>query len=257
MLLYNLRYIYDPQTNKYIPPLTYDFEDIKGDENYSQLFVSKLMLKGTGQCHSMPLLHKILSDEFKGESYLAYAPSHSYIRFKDDRGRFINFETTNGSLTTNNFVVGSGYIKSEAILNKIYTKEVATKELIAQLLSELATMHQYQLGYDDFIDKCTSKTLQHYPNSISARMEKSNFESAKLDKALFNINYPPYEKLKEYPKEFKQLNFVSMIYNDINSLGYSKMPKEAYDKWLNSLAEERQKQENEKLRIQLNFNKYE
>ena len=249
--------IYDPETQKHIPPLTYDFEDIMGDKDYKQLFVSKLMATGKGQCHSMPLLHKLLSDEFGGEAYLAYAPAHSYIQFKDDKGRFVNFETTNGSLTTNSFVVGSGYIKSEAILNKIYTKEVNTKQLIAQLLVELANSFKHKLGYDNFMGICTTTALKYYPNCIAAYMETANLETAKLDKTLFDAGYPTYNELPKHPKVKEQLDFVTAMYNQIDKLGYSTMPKEAYDEWLKSLGEEKQKQENEKLRIQLNFNKFE
>lgn len=42
-------------------PMKYDFEDFRGEENWTKLFVTKLIAKNTGQCHSMPLLFMILA----------------------------------------------------------------------------------------------------------------------------------------------------------------------------------------------------
>lgn len=51
-------------------PFRYDFEDFYGKDDYQKLFVSKLLETHTGQCRSMPMLYKILSDEIGAESYL-------------------------------------------------------------------------------------------------------------------------------------------------------------------------------------------
>jgi len=38
-------------------PLSYDFDDYLGANDHRQMFVSKLLQTGTGNCHSMPLLY--------------------------------------------------------------------------------------------------------------------------------------------------------------------------------------------------------
>ena len=58
---------------------TYDFEDFNGAKDWSKTFVTKLMRTHTGQCRSLPLFYKILSDELGTLSYLAFAPNHLYI----------------------------------------------------------------------------------------------------------------------------------------------------------------------------------
>lgn len=44
-------------------PFTYDFEDFRGHEDHTKQFVTKLLATNTGQCHSMPLLYKLVADE--------------------------------------------------------------------------------------------------------------------------------------------------------------------------------------------------
>ncbi|WP_312900741.1 hypothetical protein [Chryseobacterium taichungense] len=69
--------------------LKYDFEDYMGKKDWSKTFVDKLVEKGSGQCHSMPLYYLILAEELGAEAYLSYAPNHSYIRFMDEEEQWI------------------------------------------------------------------------------------------------------------------------------------------------------------------------
>jgi hypothetical protein len=43
-------------------PYRHDFEDFGGSKNFSRQFVIKLLLTNSGQCHSLPLLYKLLAD---------------------------------------------------------------------------------------------------------------------------------------------------------------------------------------------------
>ena len=81
-------------------PFKYDFEDFQGDNDWSKMFVTKLLATQTGQCHSMPLLYLILAEEINAEAYLSYSPNHSYIRFPDDNRKWHNIELTNGMFST-------------------------------------------------------------------------------------------------------------------------------------------------------------
>jgi hypothetical protein len=44
-------------------PFTYDFDDFWGDFDWSQMFVTKLLRTGKGNCHSLPFLYKIIEEE--------------------------------------------------------------------------------------------------------------------------------------------------------------------------------------------------
>src|SRR5690606_22632601 len=60
-------------------PLEYDFEDYMGINDWSKMFVSKLLETGKGQCNSLPRLYLILAEEIGAEAFLSLSPNHSYI----------------------------------------------------------------------------------------------------------------------------------------------------------------------------------
>lgn len=244
--------IFDQSTNSTFYPFKYDFEDIFGEKNYAQTFVSKLLYSGKGQCKSMPLLYSILANELNAESYLSFSPSHSYIKYKDNLGTWYNYETTNGMSTTDSWVIGSGFVKSEAIKSKTFTEPIGTKQILAHLLVELAMSYQQEFGYDqNFMDKSINKALDNFPNDVFALMVKANMKTAEFDKSIWEANYPKMEELSKYPKQNELFNQMLELYAQIDETGFTNMPKQAYQDWLKSLENEKQKQENEKFKIQI------
>lgn len=229
-------------------PFKYDFEDYRGVKNYAKMFVTKLLATKTGQCHSMPLLYLILADEINAEAYLALSPNHSYIRFPDDKGKWYNIELTNGMLSTDSYILQSGYIKSEALQNKIYMENLTRKEMLSGLLADLAEGYIHKYGNDEFVKKVIDKALELSPNSIRANMIKSNLDSARLDFVLRQVGKRP---LENYPQAVEQIKQVKDQYSLIDRLGYEDMPEEAYQTWLQSMNKENEKQKNEELTKQL------
>ena len=132
-------------------PMQYDFDDYRGENNWSKMFVSKLLTTRKGQCHSLPLLYLILCEQTGTEAYLAYSPSHSYVKIKDGSGNWHNLELTNGHIVTDAFIAGSGYITSEAIKNKTYMEPQTKQQVIAQCLSDLAMGYVHKYGFDRFV----------------------------------------------------------------------------------------------------------
>ena len=65
---------------------SYDFNDFWGEQNWSKMFVTKLLKTHSGQCHSLPLLYLILAEEMDAKAWMALAPQHAYIVFESDRG---------------------------------------------------------------------------------------------------------------------------------------------------------------------------
>jgi hypothetical protein len=79
-------------------PMKYDFEDYRGKNDWSKMFVSRLIRDNAGQCHSLPLLFLILAQELGAEAYLSFSPSHSYIKIRDKKGRWVNIELISGAI---------------------------------------------------------------------------------------------------------------------------------------------------------------
>jgi hypothetical protein len=228
----------------------YDFNDPFGAKDYSKMFVSKLLKTGSGQCHSMPLLYLMLAEEMNTEAYLALAPNHSYVRFADDDGEWKNVELTNGMFSMNTYLLESGYIKSEALQNKIYMSNLSKKELLAQTFSDLAGGYVHKFGYDDFVDAVAAKALELNPNSTSAQMHKANTSKVRFEHTMQGLGINPYnnedlQRIRNYPIAAAQLNEVNQNVSNLDKLGYEYMPQEVYTGWLSSMKKEENRQQSE------------
>lgn len=77
-------------------PFQYDFDDVFGHQELSNLFVSKLLNTHKGNCNSMPYLYKILAEELGVTANLALAPNHIYIKHNIKSIGWYNTELTSG-----------------------------------------------------------------------------------------------------------------------------------------------------------------
>jgi hypothetical protein len=227
-------------------PIKYDFNDYMGAENWSNMFVSKLMATNSGQCHSMPLFYLILAQELGAESYLTFSPNHSFVRFKSENGDWYNAELTCGAIISDAAILESGYVKAEAIKSGIYMDTLSQHETVACLLNTLANSYVHKYGYDSFVKQCADTVLKYYPNQLNAIMIESNWQTK-------TTMYIARQKGKPSPDIFNQdlkakTEFERMheIYSQIDALGYEIMPEEHYLKWLKSLKEAKTKPENQK-----------
>ncbi|OAE90380.1 hypothetical protein [Flavobacterium psychrophilum] len=231
-------------------PLKYDFEDYRGDKDWSKMFVTKLLRTGKGQCHSMPLLYLTLAEEIGAEAFLSICPNHSYIKFQDEKGKWYNLELTNGMFTASSFILNSGFIKSEAMQNQIYMQNFSKKELLSQFYTDLAMGYIHKFGYDEFVNKIIQKALDLYPNNINANMVLSNYNTVRFEYAMKKLGINPtkkeeLQKIRQFPETVEFLNATNEQYNKIDDLGFQQMPADAYEKWLGSLKQVKNKQQNE------------
>lgn len=237
-------------------PIKYDFDDYWGRQNWSKMFVTKLLKTNTGQCHSMPLLYLTLAEAIGAEAYLSLSPNHSYIKFQDEKGKWYNLELTNGMITVSSFILNNGYITAEAMQNKIYMQNLTKQQMLSQLYTDLANGYLHKYGYDEFVEKVINKALELYPTSINANMVKANFNTEHLKYVVEKLGIDSKtqegrEKILEYPKAVKILEQMQKQYKVIDELGFQFMPDDAYEKWLGSLKNEKHKQDSEKEKEQL------
>jgi len=227
-------------------PFSYDFEDYWGKKDWSKMFVHKLLLTGKGQCSSLPKLYLILAEEIEAKAHLALSPNHSYIKFPDDEGRWHNIELTNNMLSTDAFILNSGYVKSEAIQNKIFMHPLNDKELLSNHFDQLALGYIRKYGYDEFVAEVLETAIELNPKNITAHLSKANLQTLVLKHITeqLGITKDNFDQIRNYPDLVKLYKSVLAQYEYVDNLGYAEMPAELYEKWLSSVDEMGQEQIN-------------
>lgn len=231
-------------------PMQYDFEDYKGEQDYTKMFVLKLMHSHTGQCHSLPLLYKLLAEELQAEAYLSYAPNHTYIQHRDDAGNWYNLELTSGCYVTESFLMASGYVKAEALKNRIYMDTLSLRQTIGQCVVDLALGYEAKFGEagdDAFVLRCCDLVLQEYPNHVQAWMVKADVMTQRLANAARQAGVTSAAEAAQHPPVYALQQQVEHIYAQIDNLGYAPMPAEQYEAWLQSVQVEKEKRESQRI----------
>ncbi len=214
-------------------PYSYDFDDFYGKEDYSKIFVAKLLETHKGQCRSMPILYKILSDEIDADSYLVLGPNHMYVKHLDEQEKWVNIELTNGHFATDSWMISSMDISAESIRNGVYMKELSQEESVAFCLTELALAYTHKYTYDSLGIAACNITLEHFPNCISALMHKAN--------TLSQMGKFYIEKHGNKTTPFLENNYAEYqaVEAKMISLGYREMTPDKYEAWVRSMEEER------------------
>jgi hypothetical protein len=214
-------------------PIKYDLDDYKSEKHFDSHFVTKLMESGTGQCMSMPLYYLVLAERIGAKAYLAYSPHHSFIKIQDKEGAWFNLELTCNAVLSDAHYMNSGYIKAEAIRNRIYLEPLDKKEVVASMLLELARGYYNKFGLDDFYLNCGRTASKNMASQLNPLILQATYETrltltlAKLLKA----DRPEMMKEK-YPKAYIHYERMHDLYRQIDNLGYEETPDAIYATWL-------------------------
>jgi len=226
---------------KAIYPFTYDFEDFSGKNDIRKLFVTKLLTTHTGQCHSMPLLYAILAQELSVRASIVYSPHHSFIKYKNKTG-WHNFESTCGGYTTDIDVVSSGFISTESVENGIYMRPISLRETVAECLSDLLITYEDRFGEDQFELHGADFILKRFPSDAEGLELKGEWITEDFKALYKKLGYPKYADLEKHP-DLKQKVITMKAYDDqMDHLGFTETPDDAYQAWLKSIKIKQQEQ---------------
>lgn len=231
-------------------PMKYDFEDYMGNEDWTKTFVTKLLATHSGQCRSLPALYLGVAQKLGAEAYLSFSPMHSYVKFRDKKGRWYNLELTNGLFVSDAAILESGFIKSEAISSRIYMDTISTKQTVAHVLFDLAKGHMKQFGPDDFALECVNTALEYFPNDIFSLQLKSNLLTLRSQYIAFEQNLKSKEEAERNEPFMQAIKEMQATYDQIDRSGYESMPPAFYEAWLRSLQEAKNKAEHQNQYIQ-------
>ena len=220
-------------------PFEYDFSDYFGRSEWSNMFVSKLLVSKKGNCHSLPYLYKIIADELGAVCWLGLAPNHIYIKNRCKGYGWYNTELTSGSFPIDAWITASGYIPLEAIQSGLYMDTLSDQQAIALTVLDLAKGYEFQTKrYDDgFILKCCDLVLKYHPVNAQALLLK-----AETLKRLYES-----QKATGNPNIGQTYQDMENLYVKLFNLGYREMPEGMYLKWLKSIETEKSKFQNKTL----------
>ena len=214
-------------------PFRYNFDDFAGEKDWSNTFVTKLLITHKGNCHSLPILYKLIVEEMGEQAWLSFAPNHLYIKLRNDQSGWYNTELTSGYFPTDAWLMASGYIHLDAVRNGVYMDTLSQKESVAMCLVDLAEGFQKKFGNDfnpGFVLSCCETALKYYPDYVNALL----LQAETLMKA---YRKQPDRNSPENKEMFARLN---AMYARIHELGYRKMPDAMYLEWLMSLKEQKE-----------------
>jgi hypothetical protein len=224
-----------------LPTFGYDFEDFRGEKDYTKMFAHKALVTGKGQCHSLPLAYLILAEQLGAKAQLSLAPQHSFIQFKDKVGKTINFETTNGNLVSTSWLMQSGYITSVALQNKTYLTPLTSKQLYAQIISDLLLGYLSKHVYDDLAEQMQQIILKYNPTNLTALIVDVNVKRAIAKKMIALAGKPKEEDLPKFADAYTAYKNMQEAHMRVEATGYQDMPEEAYQRWLQSVEREKTK----------------
>jgi len=221
-------------------PYTYDFEDMWGQQNWSKMFVSKLLLAGKGNCHSMPYLYKILSEELSIPAYLSFAPNHIYIKLRCKKTGWYNTELTSATFPIDAWIMASGYVHLDAIRNGLYMDTLSLKQSVAYCMLDLAQGYQHKFGKanPDFVLKCCETCLKYNPVNVNTLLTKAEAQKVFLDTKAKEQKVKSPKDLFNDPTIKSMYEDMEQTYAHLYQLGYRRMPEEMYAKWLGLLKTE-------------------
>lgn len=217
---------------KRLLPYRYDFEDFDGDANWAKMFVSKLLVTHSGNCHSLPFLYKMLADETGAKTWIALAPNHIYLKQRDIKDGFYNTELTSYTFPTDGWLMASGYVSKETIVSGIYMDTLSAKQNIVLSLVDLAKGYERKMGPTSsaaFVQKCTALALQYFPQYINAQLIQ-----AETLRQQFEHQTTTADARAAYAE-------MESAYTRIFETGYREMPAQMYADWLHSVLDEKQK----------------
>lgn len=215
-------------------PPSYDHDNPLGEGDQAKFFVSKLLQENTGQCFSIPLLYKILAEEINVDAQIATAPNHSYIKFRDGKGNWYNYETTHKGFPPDKWIMSAMDVSEQAIKNEIYMKGISREGMKVYLLEYLIENYVSELGQRDFVKQYTSYCIQENPKSIKAWAIKANYETITLRQDIYEAGVKSPNDLKNYPELYKRHLALMKLYDTIDALGFKDMSEEEYQETVNA-----------------------
>ncbi|MDC6170496.1 transglutaminase family protein [Paucibacter sp. XJ19-41] len=169
-------------------PFTYDLDDPLGTNVRNKLLTTYLATR-KGNCVSMPLLFIILGQKLGIDVTAAAAPNHLFVKYRDDKGKLFNLETTSSAgFTRDEWMRQQFPMTDEAIASGIYMRPLTKKETVIVMVSTLLEFYDTQ-GLQDQRIAMAKLALEHSSKDVSLLLHEHQAYFAKW-KQDFTSKYP-------------------------------------------------------------------
>ena len=222
-------YFFRPYSGNGHKPFTYDFDHTGDKSDFTDQFVSKVMRTHTGQCRSLPMYYKVLAESLGAEAYIARAPAHVFIRYRNEDNMYsepwVNVELTTHQINPEFFYKEHFEIGDKAIESKVYLAPLTDRETVAVQLADLALGYWRKFEcYDGFTRRCCEKSLEYYPQNPNACI----ILGKSLDAALMSHLEQNGYKEDEYTRQIEARS--QSLYESLKSLGWEQMSEGLHEK---------------------------
>lgn len=218
-------------------PFHYDYNDYTGEKDYRNLFLTKCLATGFGQCASMPIVYLILAEALGVKAYLSFAPQHSFVKYPDNDGNIINYEPTSNWEITDKWYKDNMFISGDAVASGIYLDTLNSKQVVANCAFDLAIEYiKVDLtGNEDMILNCLKVGTRYFPknNNLQSLFIYSMHLKTMLREVMRKNNITSLDDIDKIPaaKKYYQEYLGTEAY--IAKLGYQDMPAGMYEEMLN------------------------
>ncbi|MCT4582008.1 MAG: hypothetical protein N4A35_11355 [Flavobacteriales bacterium] len=219
-------------------PFFYDFIDTGAVQDFRNYFLTKALATGTGQCHTLPLVYLVLAEEIGAETYLSFSLHHSFIKYKNNKGTIVNYESTiDWSMSDQQYEEEMSTI-SEGEKNGFYLDTLNKRQIISSFLVDLSYYFQQEHWVHDgsFINDCLSSSAQYFNNQYGNNPEwyylKGTLLVAQLEQTLQACGITNLEEIPKHPKALKAFKAVQNHEMLIEKLGIQGMPEEVFHRMI-------------------------
>ncbi len=223
-----------PVSKKSHTPYYYDYIDYTSAEDRRNYFVTKTLATGTGQCHTLPVTYLILAEALGVETFLSYNPTHSFIRYKNNKGTMLNYETTVDRFLPDAFYLETLPAMAKAKKNNIYMNNLNKKQIVATVMIDLAVnfVQEHWLSDRKFIKECMSISAPYFPNVeyvntandyLNKRLYADTFNRKVKEKGIKNMS-----EIKKYPDVMEAYKNLQGYMEKVSSLGIQDFPESEY-----------------------------
>jgi len=199
-------------------PYHYAISDPLGSKDWTNTQTGNLLLNGQGNCFALASLFKIYADRLGTDAHICTAPSHVYIRHKDNNGTNFNIEIAGRTFPGTGMLSTLTYTTQDAIKSGISLRDLDLKQSVALCLVYLAKGYEHKMNLtadDGFMEECASLALEYDSLNLNAMLLEAEIAENNLLSSGKTI-----EQLRREPAFKNYEQFIGKLY----TLGYREMP---------------------------------